>query len=92
MDQPKIERLLRLMKMMSGNVNYVQKKEMTEHIELLGQAILEKKRVILKSYESSHSHEVGDRFIEPFEFTTNCIDIWGYDLEKKVIGRGSHAR
>lgn len=64
-------------------VNYVQKKELAEHIELLGQAIREKKRVILKSYESSHSHEVGDRFIEPFEFTTNCIDIWGYDLEKK---------
>lgn len=64
-------------------VNYVQKKELAEHIELLGQAIREKKRVILKSYESSHSHEVSDRFIEPFEFTTNCIDIWGYDLEKK---------
>lgn len=64
-------------------VNYVQKKELAEHIELLGQAIREKKRVILKSYESSHSHEVSDRFIEPFEFTTNCIDVWGYDLEKK---------
>lgn len=64
-------------------INYVQKKELAEHIELLGQAIREKKRVILKSYESSHSHEVSDRFIEPFEFTTNCIDVWGYDLEKK---------
>ena len=64
-------------------VNYIQKKELAEHIELLGQAIREKKRVILKSYESSHSHEVSDRFIEPFEFTTNCIDVWGYDLEKK---------
>lgn len=63
-------------------VTYVQKKELAEHIELLGQAIREKKRVILKSYESSHSYEVSDRFIEPFEFTTNCIDIWGYDLEK----------
>lgn len=64
-------------------INYVQKKELAEHIELLGQAIREKKRVILKSYESSHSHEVSDRFIEPFEFTTNCIDVWGYDLEKQ---------
>ena len=36
-----------------------------------------------RPYESSHSHEVSDRFIEPFEFTTNCIDVWGYDLEKK---------
>ena len=64
-------------------VNYVQKKEVAEHIESLGEAIRGKKKVILKAYESAHSHEVSDRFIEPFEFTTNCIDIWGYDLEKK---------
>ena len=64
-------------------VNYVQKKEVAEHIESLGEAIRGKKKVILKGYESAHSHEVSDRFIEPFEFTTNCIDIWGYDLEKK---------
>ena len=42
----------------------------------------EKKTVILKGYESSHSGEISDRLIEPFEFSTNCIDIWGYDLEK----------
>ena len=50
---------------------------------MLGQAIREKKKVILKAYESANSKEVSDRFVEPFEFTTNCIDIWGYDLEKK---------
>lgn len=64
-------------------VNYVQKKEVADHISSLGEAIRGKKKVILKGYESAHSHEVSDRFIEPFEFTTNCIDIWGYDLEKK---------
>lgn len=64
-------------------VNYTHKREVAEHIELLGQAIREKKQVILKSYESSNSHEVSDRFIEPFEFSTNCIDVWGYDSEKK---------
>lgn len=64
-------------------VNYTHKQEVVEHIERLGQAIRNGQRVILKSYESSHSHEVSDRFIEPFEFTTNYIDIWGYDLEKK---------
>jgi predicted DNA-binding transcriptional regulator YafY len=61
----------------------VHRKEIAERIEMLGQAIREKKKVILKAYESANSKEVSDRFVEPFEFTTNCIDIWGYDLEKK---------
>lgn len=64
-------------------VKYVQKTEVAEHIELLGDAIRNKKKVILKAYESAHSQEVADRFIEPFEFTTNCIDVWGFDLEKQ---------
>lgn len=64
-------------------VNYVHRKDIAERIEMLGQAIREKKKVILKAYESANSKEVSDRFVEPFEFTTNCIDIWGYDLEKK---------
>lgn len=64
-------------------VNYVHRKEIAERIEMLGHAIREKKKVILKAYESANSKEVSDRFVEPFEFTTNCIDIWGYDLEKK---------
>lgn len=64
-------------------INYVQRPELSEHVELLGEAMRGKKKVILKAYESSHSKETSDRFIEPFEFTTNCIDIWGYDLEKK---------
>ena len=64
-------------------VNYVQNKDLANHIEVLGNAMREKKKVILKAYESSHSGEISDRWIEPFEFTTNCIDIWGYDLEKK---------
>ena len=67
----------------TGIINYIQKSEMSEHIETLGEAIRKKRKVILKAYESSHSQEISDRFIEPFEFTTNCIDIWGYDIEKQ---------
>ena len=66
-----------------NKVDYIVNREAAEHIESLGKAIREKKRVILKGYESSHSNEISDRFIEPFEFTTNCIDIWGYDIEKQ---------
>lgn len=63
--------------------DYVHSEETSRNIEELGKAIREKKKVILKSYESGNSQEVSDRFIEPFEFTTNYIDIWGYDLEKR---------
>ena len=63
--------------------NYVHSEESISNIQELEDAVRDKKKVILKSYESANSHEVTDRFIEPFEFTTNCIDIWGYDLEKQ---------
>ena len=58
----------------------MQKKEIAEHIESLGKAMREMKTVILKGYESSHSGEISDRLIEPFEFSTNCIDSRCYDI------------
>lgn len=64
-------------------VSYVHKKDIAERVEMLGQAIREKRKVILKDYESANSKEVSDRYVEPFAFTTNCIDIWGYDTEKQ---------
>lgn len=63
--------------------DYIHSEDTASNIEELGKAIREKRKVILKSYESGNSQEVSDRFIEPFEFTTNHIDIWGYDLEKQ---------
>lgn len=63
--------------------NYVHSKDTVSNIQELENAVREKKKVILKSYESANAKRISDRFVEPFEFTTNCIDIWGYDLEKK---------
>lgn len=77
-----------LMKKMSAIYNvtsiadYVYSEETSANISNLSKAIRDKKKVILKAYESANSQEVSDRFIEPFEFTTNHIDIWGYDIEK----------
>ena len=62
---------------------YVHSEDTVSSIHELEKAVREKKKVILRAYESANSKGVSDRFIEPFEFTTNCIDIWGYDLEKK---------
>lgn len=58
-------------------------KEMAQCIECLGYAIREHKKVILKAYESANSHTISDRIVEPFSFTTNYIDIWAYDLDKR---------
>ena len=63
--------------------NYTYHKESALSIESLGEAIKDKKKVILKNYESGNSHIVSDRLVEPFDFTTNLIDVWCYDLEKK---------
>ena len=62
--------------------DYFEDKNCAANIEMLGQAIREKKKVILKNYESGNSRQIADRVIEPYEFTTNYIDIWGYDIEK----------
>lgn len=62
--------------------DYFEDKNCAANIEMLGQAMREKKKVILKNYESGSSKQIADRLIEPYEFTTNYIDIWGYDIEK----------
>lgn len=51
-------------------------------VEALGKAIRSKRKVILKDYESAHSQTVSDRYVEPFAFSTNYIDVWAYDPEK----------
>lgn len=59
----------------------VVKRENSENVHRLIQAIREKKQVILKNYQSANSDLVSDRLIEPFEFTTNYISVWGFDTE-----------
>ncbi len=51
-------------------------------VQALGNAIAEKKKVVLKNYASSNSGEVRDRLVEPFGFTNNHIEVWAYDCEK----------
>lgn len=58
-------------------------KAVSVKVETLGNAIFHKKQVILKDYESANSGHIGNKLIEPFAFSANYIDIWGYDLDKK---------
>jgi proteasome accessory factor C len=55
------------------------KKENSENVHQLLTAIKSKNQVILKAYKSSHSSEITDRLVEPFDFTANYISLWAYE-------------
>ena len=65
----------------TGIADLVDVRSLRNIVETLARGIRLKKKVVLKNYESGNSHTVRDRYIEPFGFTTNYIDVWGYDLE-----------
>ena len=52
-----------------------------ENVHAVIGAIENKRQVKLMGYASSHSGAVRDRWVEPFEFTTDYNQIWCYDLE-----------
>ncbi len=57
------------------------KPENSENVHYLMNAIKDKKRVILHNYQSANSDKVSNRLVEPFDFTTNYIATWAYDVE-----------
>ena len=61
--------------------DYVDRRSNAAHVEALGEAIKAKTKVYLKAYESGNSHSIRDRYIEPYGFTTDYIDVCAYDLE-----------
>lgn len=63
--------------------NTIVKKEYSENIHQLIQAIRLKNQVILKEYLSANSNEARDRLVEPFDFTTNYVATWAYDVKDK---------
>ncbi|MGM9741301.1 MAG: hypothetical protein ACI3ZP_11920 [Candidatus Cryptobacteroides sp.] len=68
----------------TGICNYLDNPANAANVEALADAIKHKKQVVLKHYESAHSHsdEAKDRLVEPIEFTDNLIDIWAFDVDK----------
>ena len=61
--------------------DYVDRRSNAAHVQNLAKAAKEKKKVILKDYESGNSHSIRDRYVEPYGFTTDYIDVCAYDLE-----------
>lgn len=50
------------------------------NVNNLATAIEEHKQIILKNYKSANSSRISDRLIEPYKFTTNYIQVWGYEV------------
>ncbi len=72
--------------------DYIGKKSNSSNIQILADAIRDRKKVVLHGYESAHSGQVRDRMVEPFGFTTNYIDVWCFDLEDSTNKRFKIAR
>ena len=63
-----------------------------ERIDNLTKAIHNREAVVLKDYCSSNSDTVRDRLVEPFAFTTDCRNLFAYDLESGTVKCFSPAR
>lgn len=55
------------------------RKANSANIDMLTDAIKDKRVVILKGYSSSHSKQTKDYKVEPYRLNNNYIDIWAYD-------------
>lgn len=73
-------------------VHAIMKKEDTENVYALIQAIKYQKQVTLKSYQSGNSSTVEDRHVEPFDFTANYQDVWCFDLKDNLNKRFKTSR
>lgn len=73
-------------------LSQVQDKSSIEIISKLGEAIREKKQVLLLAYRSSNSDSIHDRTVEAFEFLPDYSAIWCYDNESKTCKQFKIAR
>ena len=61
----------------------IMNESMGENVRKLCDAMEFEKQVTLVNYRSANASKITSRRIEPFEFTTNYISVWGYDLDKQ---------
>ena len=51
-----------------------------KNVNNIAEAISNKQQIRLKGYKSANSNKISDRLIEPYKFTTNYIQVWGYEV------------
>lgn len=61
-------------------------------IQILSDAIRNKKQVNLKSYRSSNSDKISDRKVEPFDYLPDYRSVWCYEYESKSCKQFKLAR
>jgi len=61
--------------------NYTERCNNAPNIEALVSARDGKRQVVLRNYISGHSNVTRDRIVEPFDFTSEMIDVWAWDVE-----------
>lgn len=76
-----LQRKLAAISDMTNLGEYTCNKAYAINISKIASAIKERKQIILKNYSSAHSNTVSNHIVEPFEFTSNQIDIWAYDTQ-----------
>jgi len=59
--------------------DFVVNKSTTRQVEMLNKAISDKRKAVLRGYESGHSETITDRLVEPFQFTTNLAYIMAFE-------------
>jgi proteasome accessory factor C len=64
--------------------NHILKAQLGKMVTIINTAIIENKRVILKSYHSINSQKISDRLIEPISLTDNYNSICGFEVETKT--------
>ncbi|MDR1974145.1 MAG: WYL domain-containing protein [Bacteroidales bacterium] len=55
----------------------------SQNVNQLIEAIENRQQVVLCNYSSANSKIIRDRHVEVFSFTTNYVQVWGYDIEKR---------
>lgn len=64
------------------------KKEYSENIHVIIEAMKSKRQVLFKDYSSANSESVSDRLVEPVAFTVNFISVWCFEpasMENKLF-------
>ncbi len=62
-------------------IDTIIKKEKSEVISKLTEAISKKQQVKIVHYKSAHSGTVSNRIVEPIKFTSNFVSVWCYEPE-----------
>ena len=60
------------------------KRQHSKNIQKLLKAIEENKQVSLIKYNSTNSQNIKDRWVEPFDFTSNFSAVWAYEPDSET--------